>query len=78
MKRNQKYLPKFWIVHHPNNEEVVIQTAHPARDKSIEIAIRLVRGVSLKEEPWEYMEDHGWKCELMQISFANEEIKFKK
>lgn len=36
MKKNQKYLPKYWVVHDKNTDDVFIQTA----SKSLNIAER--------------------------------------
>lgn len=59
---NQKYTPKYWVCHHPELDDVMLETA----DKNMHDSVR--KFIRIKDyRP----EDIGYVCELVEIKLVN-------
>jgi hypothetical protein len=70
MNNSQKLTPKYWVVHNPAYDDVLLYTAHKSRMESIEIwfeasPTRIL--YSQEESLSDYLAECGLLCDLVEI-----------
>lgn len=64
MNTNQKYTPKYWVVHNPKTEDVYIDTLDKSLTGSCDKFLELYPGIRSG------LFDGSFKCELIELQLV--------
>lgn len=62
MNSRQQFTPKYWIVHDPNSDDVLLNTARKSRTDAVN---------EYREACGRYPEDDGMEVSLVEIKLVN-------
>lgn len=73
MNKDQKYSPKYWVCHHPKDEDVSLNTADKVYSTSIQKMIKITNSSipGGSDLSWEDLEEQGWMCSLVELNLVD-------